>query len=330
MIKVAINGFGRIGRMVFRAGHKHPDIQFVAVNDLTDTKTLAHLLRYDSVHGRFDGEISFNDSSITVNGTRINVYAERDPANLPWAQLDIDVVVESTGFFRTEEKAGLHLKAGAKKVVLSAPGKGNIFTIVKGVNEHLYDGQAIVSNASCTTNCLAPLVKVLNDNYGIRRGFMTTVHAFTADQRLVDAPHRDLRRARHATQSIVPTSTGAAVAVGEVLPKLKGKLDGIAMRVPVPDGSVVDFVCQLKEDTTVASVNELFKNVSNHELKGIVQYTEDPIVGVDIIGNPHSSIFDSSLTKMMDGNFLKIVSWYDNEYGYSCRMIDIILLVARK
>jgi len=324
MIKVAINGFGRIGRMVFRAGLHHPDIQFVAVNDLTDTKTLAHLLRYDSVHGMFEGDITYDEKSITINGNKLLVFSERDPTNLPWGELDIDVVVESTGFFRTEDKAGLHLIAGAKKVVLSAPGKGNIFTIVKGVNEHLYAGQKIVSNASCTTNCLAPLVKVLNDNFGIEKGFMTTIHGYTADQRLVDAPHSDLRRARHAALSIVPTSTGAAVAVAEVIPELKGKLDGLAMRVPVPDGSITDFTCEVKQDVTVEQINELFKNVSNHELKGIIQYMQDPIVSVDVINNPHSSIFDAALTKVIDRRLVKIVSWYDNEWGYSHRMIDII------
>ena len=329
MIRVAINGFGRIGRMVFRAGHKHPDVHFVAINDLTDTKTLATLLRYDSVHGLFEGDIGFDEHSITVNGNRMHVYTEKDPSKLPWKDLNVDVVVESTGFFTTEEKAGLHLQAGAKKVLLSAPGKGNIFTIVKGVNEHLYKGEKIVSNASCTTNCLAPLVKVLDDNFGVEKGFMTTVHAFTADQRLVDVPHSDLRRARHASINIVPTSTGAATAVAEVIPHLKGCLDGIALRVPVPDGSITDFNCILKKDVSKEEINKLFRNVSRNELRGVIQYTEDPIVSSDIVGNRHSSIFDASLTNVIHGRFVKVIAWYDNEWGYSNRMIDLIVLIGR-
>lgn len=330
MIRVAINGFGRIGRMVFRAGHKHPNVQFVALNDLTDTKTLAHLLRWDSVQGMFDGEISFDEKSITVNGNKMMVYAEKDPKNLPWKELGVDVVVESTGFFTTKEAASAHLKAGAKKVLLSAPGKeGEMFTIVKGVNEHLYKGEEIVSNASCTTNCLAPIVKVLDDNFGIEKGFMTTVHAYTADQRLVDAPHKDLRRARHAAFNIAPTTTGAATTVAEVLPHLKGSLDGISIRVPVPDGSITDFVCVLKTDVTKHKINELFKSVSMHELKNIIQYTEEPLVSMDIVGNPHSAIFDGTMTNVIHGRFVKVVAWYDNEWGYSNRMIDLINVMCK-
>lgn len=330
MIKVAINGFGRIGRMVFRAGYKHPNIQFVALNDLTDTKTLAHLLRRDSVHGMFDGDIKYDEQSITVNGNRMIVYTEKDPKNLPWKELGVDVVVESTGFFTTKEAASAHLKAGAKKVLLSAPGKeGEIFTIVKGVNEHLYKGEDILSNASCTTNCLAPIVKVLDDNFGVEKGFMTTVHAYTADQRLVDAPHKDLRRARHAAFNIVPTTTGAATTVAEVLPHLKGALDGISIRVPVPDGSITDFVCVLKTDVTKHKINELFKSVSQHELKGVIQFTEEPLVSMDIVGNSHSAIFDASMTNVIHGRFVKVVAWYDNEWGYSNRMIDLINLMGK-
>lgn len=331
MITVAINGFGRIGRMVFRAGMHDPHIRFVAVNDLTDTKTLAHLLRYDSVHGILDGEITYDDSSITVNGNKLLVFAEKDPKKLPWGDLRVDVVVESTGFFATYDKAHLHIEAGAKKVVLSAPAKdGKAFTIVKGVNEHLYNGEDVVSNASCTTNCLAPIVKVLDDNFGVEKGFMTTVHSYTADQFLVDGPHKDLRRARAAAQNIVPTTTGAATTVGKVLPHLEGKLDGMSIRVPTPDGSITDFVCLLKKQTSKEEVNALLEGVSKRELKGVLQYTEEPLVSSDIVGNPHSTIVDGLSTMITDGNFLKVVAWYDNEWGYSNRMIDVIKIVMKK
>jgi len=331
MIRVAINGFGRIGRMVFQAGFNSSEIEFVAVNDLTDNKTLAHLLKYDSVHGKFPGTVSFDTEGLIVEGKKLLVYAEKDPSKLPWKKLNIDVVVESTGFFTTADKCKLHIQAGAKKVLLSAPGKeGEIFTIVKGVNEHQYAGQEIVSNASCTTNCLAPIVKVLDDNFGVEKGFMTTVHGYTADQRLVDAPHTDLRRARSAAINIIPTTTGAAKTVGEVIPHLKGKLDGISLRVPVPDGSVTDFVCTLKKDVTKEQINALFKNVSNHELKGVIEYSEEPLVSSDIVGNPHSSIFDSQSTNVIDKRFVKIISWYDNEWGYSNRMIDLIKIICEK
>ena len=330
MIRVAINGFGRIGRMVFYAGFNDPGIEWVAINDLVDTKTLAHLLKYDSVHGRFPGEVSYNNDGILVNGKFIKVFAERDPDKLPWGNMDVDVVVESTGLFTDRAGAEKHLRAGAKKVIISAPAKGVDITIVKGVNEHLYDKAKhhIISNASCTTNCLAPMVKVLHDNFGVVRGFMNTTHAYTADQRLVDAPHKDLRRARSAAVSIVPTTTGAAKTVGEVIPELKGKLDGISLRVPVPDGSIVDFTCELNKDTSIEEINNLFKSVAGYHLKGILQYIEDPIVSVDIIHNPNSCIFDSALTNVIDKRFVKIVGWYDNEWGYSCRMIDVIKLLV--
>ncbi len=326
MIRVAINGFGRIGRMVFRAGYKDSDIEFVAVNDLTDTKTLAMLLKYDTVHGRFDGTVEAKEKALIVNGKEVKVFAEKEPENLPWGKLNIDVVVESTGFFTTKEACLKHIKAGAKKVLLSAPGK-DIKTVVKGVNEHeIKKGDLIISNASCTTNSLAPVVKVLNDNFGVEKGFMTTVHSYTADQRLVDAPHKDLRRARHAAENIVPTTTGAAKAVAEVIPELKGKMDGIAIRVPTPDGSITDFTCILKKETSIEQVNKLFKNVSEYHMKGVLEYTEDPIVSSDIIGNSHSGIFDATLTNV-NGNMVKVFSWYDNEFGYSCRMIDLVKMM---
>ena len=331
MIRVAINGFGRIGRMVLRAGIDDPEIEWVAVNDITDPKTLAHLFKYDSIYKIFPGTVSYDNESITINGKRILVLAEKDPANLPWKNLNIDVVVESTGFFTDREGAEKHLKAGTRKVVISAPAKNPDITIVKGVNEHLYDKEKhnIISNASCTTNCLAPIVKVLNDNFGVEHGFMTTCHAYTSDQRLVDAPHRDLRRARHAAVSIIPTNTGAAKTVAEVIPELKGKLDGIALRIQSPAGSITDFVCKLKRNTTIEEINTLFKNVSQHHLKGVLEYTEEPIVSADIVGNPHSVIFDALSTMVIDGNFVKVLGWYDNEWGYSCRTIDVIKIVGK-
>ncbi len=330
MIRVAINGFGRIGRHVFLAGLNSPDIEFVAVNDLADAKTLAHLLKYDSVHGSFKGEISYSDNAIIVNGKELKLFHERNPEMLPWKELNIDVAVESTGLFREREKAELHLKAGAKKVLISAPAKNPDITIVKGVNEHLYDKgkHHIISNASCTTNCLAPIVKVLNDNFGIEHGFMTTTHSYTADQRLVDSPHKDLRRARSAAINIIPTTTGAAKAVTEVIPELKGKLDGIALRVPCPDGSITDFVCIIKKETTAEEINALFKSVSENELKGVIGFSDEPIVSSDILHSSYSSVFDSLLTKVIDGKLVKVVAWYDNEFGYSHRMADVIKLIA--
>ena len=331
MVRVAINGFGRIGRMVFRAGINDPDVEFVAINDLTTPEELAYLLRYDSVHPRFSGIIAFNERGLVVDGRVIPVFAEKDPANLPWKELNVDVVIESTGFFLDKASAGKHLQAGAKKVLISAPAKEKeIPTFVKGVNEHLYDKATmhIVSNASCTTNCLAPLVKVLNDNYGVVWGFMTTVHAYTADQHLVDAPHKDPRRGRTAAANIVPTTTGAAKTVAEVIPELKGKLDGVAIRVPVPDGSLTDFVCEVKKDVTREEVNWLFHEVAAYHLKGIVEYTDEPLVSHDIVGNNNSCVFDSALTMVIDKRFVKVFGWYDNEWGYSCRMIDLAKILV--
>ncbi|PIN87353.1 type I glyceraldehyde-3-phosphate dehydrogenase [Candidatus Woesearchaeota archaeon CG10_big_fil_rev_8_21_14_0_10_44_13] len=334
MVNVAINGFGRIGRMVLKAGINDPQINFVGINDLTDTKTLAHLLKYDSVHGIFQGSIKANPNSLVINGKEIPVFSEKEPEKLPWGNLKVDVVVESTGIYTKRKDALRHLKTGARKILVSAPckcdvGEEPVKTIVKGVNEHtLTKNDIIVSNASCTTNCLAPMVKVLNDNFGIVKGFMTTVHAYTADQRLVDAPHSDLRRGRHAAENITPTSTGAAKAIGEVIPELKGKLDGIALRVPVPDGSFTDVVCEISKDATKEQINELFRNVANYHLKGVLQYTEDPIVSRDIVGNPYSCIFDSGLTNVIGKRLVKLCGWYDNEWGYSCRMIDLVKMMG--
>ncbi|MFT4303028.1 MAG: type I glyceraldehyde-3-phosphate dehydrogenase [Candidatus Woesearchaeota archaeon] len=328
MVKVAINGFGRIGRMVFKAGFEDPEIEFVAINDLTDAKTLAHLLKYDSVHGRFPAEVKAGEGAIIVAGKEVKVYAERDPSKLPWGDLDVDVVIESTGIFTSREKCQPHLDAGAKKVILSAPGSDKenpIKTIVHGVNDDdITSDDTIVSNASCTTNCLAPMAKVLHENFGIKRGYMTTVHSYTNDQKILDAPHKDLRRARNAATNIIPTTTGAAKAVGLVLPELKGKLDGVALRVPTADGSATDLVVELEKNTTAAEINAAMKAAAEGPLKGILEYTEDPIVSSDIIGNNHSSIFDAGSTSVMDGNFVKVLSWYDNERGYSCRMIDMV------
>ncbi|MGK7391690.1 MAG: type I glyceraldehyde-3-phosphate dehydrogenase [Candidatus Cyclobacteriaceae bacterium M2_1C_046] len=328
MIKVAINGFGRIGRITFKALLAKDNVEVVAVNDLTDTKTLAHLLKYDSAHGRFNGTVESKDNAIVVNGKEIRVYAEKDPAQLPWGDLGIDVVLESTGRFTDETGAGKHITAGAKKVVISAPAKGNIPTVVLGVNSDSLKGdEKIISNASCTTNCLAPVAKVLHEKFGIESGYITTVHAYTADQQLQDAPHSDLRRARAAAVSIVPTSTGAAKAVGLVLPELKGKLDGIAMRVPVPTGSCTDLVVRLNKEVTAEEVNAAMKEASENELKGIMEYTEDPIVSADVIGNTYSSIFDAQLTSA-NGKLVKVVSWYDNEAGYSSRSADLIAMMG--
>lgn len=325
-IKVGINGFGRIGRLVFKAGYTRKNIEFVAVNDLTDAKTLAHLLKYDSVHGRFPGKVEATEDSILVNGKAIKVLAEKDPAKLPWKELGVDVVIESTGIFRSKDKIEKHFEAGAKKVILTVPAKGDIdATIVLGVNDgDLKPEHKIVSNASCTTNCLAPVAKVLHENFGIKRGWMTTIHAYTNDQRILDLPHSDLRRARAAAVSLIPTTTGAAKAVGMVIPSLKGKMDGISMRAPVADGSVVDLVVELEKNTTVEEINAKMKAAAEGKLKGILEYCDDPIVSVDIIDNPASSIFDAKSTAVMDGNFVKVLSWYDNEWGYSNRVVDLI------
>ncbi len=329
-IKVAINGFGRIGRLAYKAMFQDPDLEVVAINDLTDAKTLAHLLKYDSVHGRFPVPVSADGDVLVVGDKRIKVYAEKDPTKLPWGDLGVDIVLESTGVFRTREKMGLHLQAGAKKVVLSAPAKDELDnTIVLGVNDDtLKPDHKLVSNASCTTNCLAPMAKVLHDTFGIRRGWMTTIHAYTNDQRLLDLPHSDLRRARAAATNIVPTTTGAAKAVGLVIPDLKGKLDGIAVRVPVADGSMVDLVAELDKTVSAEDINYAMKEAAEGRLKGILEYCEDPIVSTDIVGNPHSSIFDALSTKVIDGNFVKVISWYDNEWGYSNRVVDLLKKMA--
>ncbi len=327
-IKVAINGFGRIGRLTFKSLLGRENIEIVGINDLTDNHTLAHLLKYDSVHGKFNGSVSSDEQSLTVNGQRIEVFAERDPKNLPWGKLGVDVVLESTGRFVDDVSAGAHLEAGAKKVVISAPAKGKVATVVLGVNENILTGEeTIVSNASCTTNCLAPMAKVLDDAFGIEHGYITTVHAYTSDQNLHDAPHKDLRRARAAALSIIPTSTGAAKAVGLVLPHLNGKLDGIALRVPVPTGSLTDLTAVLKGTPSREEVNAAFKKAADAELKGILEYQEDPIVSVDIVGNAHSCIFDSELTSI-SGSLVKVVGWYDNEAGYSARAADLIERLA--
>jgi len=332
MVKVGINGFGRIGKLVLRAGINDPDIEFVAANNLSGAETAAHLFKYDSVHGTFKGDVTSTKNSIIINGKKIRLFSERDPENLPWKEFDIDVAVESTGIFRTKELASKHLKAGAKKVLISAPAKGKakVKTIVMGVNEHTYNKNKdhIVSNASCTTNCLAPVAKVLNDNFGIKRGFMLTVHAYTSDQNIVDASHKDLRRARAGAMNIVPTTTGAAEAVTQVIPGLKGCLEGAAMRVPVANGSIVAFTAELNKQVTKTEVDRLFKSVSEHELKGIVEFSDGHLVSSDIIGNPHSAIYDSELTKVMKKNLVHVVAWYDNEWGYSKRVIDVIKMMV--
>jgi glyceraldehyde 3-phosphate dehydrogenase len=332
-IKTGINGFGRIGRLTYRALMTRPNVEVVAINDLTDAATLAHLLKYDSVHGRFPGAISVEGEFLVVNGKKIRVMAERDPANLHWGKLGVEIVVESTGIFRNREKMGKHLTAGARKVLLSVPADNPEdvdLTVVLGVNDRLIaSGMQLISNASCTTNCLAPVAKVLNDRFGIAKGLMNTIHSYTNDQIILDAPHKDLRRARAAAMSMIPTKTGAAKAIGLVIPELEGKLDGFAVRVPTPDGSLVDLTCQLNTNTTKDEVNAAMKSAAEGAMKGILEYCSDPVVSVDIVGNPHSSIFDSLLTKVLGGNFVKIVSWYDNEYGYSCRMADLVEKIAK-
>ncbi len=332
MIRVGINGFGRIGRNTLRAALGHSQygkkFEIVAINDLGNTEILAHLLKYDSIYGKFDGEIETTDDGIIVNGKPIAFFSQVNPAKLPWNKLDVDVVIESTGIFRTREGASNHLEAGAKKVVISAPAKDPDITIVLGVNEHHYDAQHhhIISNASCTTNSLAPPVKVLHDSFGIDQGFMTTIHSYTGDQRILDFPHKDLRRARAAAISIIPTTTGAAKAVALVMPELKGKIDGMAVRVPTPDGSLTDFTCLLKKEVSIDEVNKALKKASEHKLRGIMQYSEEPLVSVDIVGNSHSSVIDGLSTRVNGdkGNLVKILSWYDNEWGYSCRLVDLI------
>jgi len=328
-VRIGINGFGRIGRLVVRAALRQgADVEFVGINDLTDARTLAHLFRYDSVHGVFPGEVAVDGDALVIDGRRIRVLAETDPARLPWRELGADVVIESTGRFTDRAGAAKHLEAGARKVIISAPAKDPDVTICLGVNTEAYDRTAhdIISNASCTTNCLAPVAKVLVDTFGIERGFMTTVHAYTNDQRILDFPHKDLRRARAAALSIIPTTTGAARAVSLVIPELEGKLDGFALRVPTPDGSVTDLVAELSTEVTAQEVNAALKAAAEGPLKGILQYQEDPIVSTDIIGNPHSSIVDAALT-MAKGTMVKVVAWYDNEWGYSCRLVDLAQMV---
>ena len=330
MINVGINGFGRIGRNFFRASLTNPSINIVGINDLTPNKTLAHLLKYDSILGRLGLEVTFTDDSITVGGKTIKVFSERDPANLPWASVKADVVVESTGIFTKAADAQKHITAGAKKVIISAPATDEDITIVMGVNHEKYDGSKhnIISNASCTTNCLAPMAKVLNDNWGIVKGLMTTIHAYTNDQVILDFPHKDLRRARAAATNMIPTSTGAAKAISLVLPELKGKLDGYAMRVPVPTGSATDLTVELSKEATAGEINAAMKAASQGALKGYLSYTEDPIVSSDIVTDPSSCVFDSGLTKVI-GNQVKVVGWYDNEWGYSNRLVDLISYVGK-
>ncbi len=333
MPKFGINGFGRIGRNVLRAMSQSQVENLAAINDLTDTKTIAHLLKWDSVHGRFNGEIGHDEENIIVRGHKIKILKERDPANLPWGSLGVDVVLESTGFFTDRPKAELHItKGGAKRVLISAPAKGPDATIVLGVNDSIYDPakHTVVSNASCTTNCLAPMAKVLNDTFGIEAGFMTTIHSYTNDQRILDLPHEDLRRARAAAVNIVPSSTGAAKAIGEVIPELKGKLNGGAFRVPTPDGSVTDFTATLKKSASVESVVAAFKEAAAApHFQGILEFSDEPLVLQDIVGNPHSCIFDSSLTLTLGEKFVKVVGWYDNEWGYSNRCVALLELLAK-
>lgn len=331
--KIAINGFGRIGRLTFQSLLKNNDVEVVAINDLTDAKTLAHLLKYDSVHGRFDGAVEAGENSIIVNGKKFIIYAEKDPANLPWKDLGVDIVVECTGRFRKRADLEKHLAAGARRVALSVPADKSTdvdLTVVIGVNDNLLNkDHVLVSNASCTTNCLAPVAKVLNDSFGIEHGLMNTIHSYTNDQIILDAPHKDLRRARAAAVSIIPTSTGAAKAIGLVIPELTGKLDGMSMRVPTPDGSVVDLTVVLKKTVTAAEINAAMKEAADGPMNGILEYTTDPLVSVDIIDNAHSSIFDSLLTQVISGNMVKVVSWYDNEYGYSQRLADLAVKLSK-
>lgn len=332
MVKVGINGFGRIGRNVFRAALNNPDVQIVAINDLTDVNTLAHLLKYDTTHGRLNAKVEVGEGALIVNGRSIKVFAERDPGNLPWASVGAEIVVESTGIFTVKEKAELHLKGGAKKVIISAPATNEDITIVMGVNENKYDPKAhtIISNASCTTNCLAPFAKVLNDQFGIVKGMMTTVHSYTNDQQVLDLPHKDLRRARAAAENIIPSTTGAAKAVSLVLPELKGKLNGNSMRVPTKNVSVVDLVAELKVNVTVDEINNALKAAAEGPLKGILNYSDEPLVSSDYNGDPASSTIDSLSTMVVEGNMVKVVSWYDNEWGYSNRVVDLAAFVASK
>lgn len=331
-VKIGINGFGRIGRNMFRQALKSKDVEIVAVNDLTDADMLAHLLKYDSVHGTLDDDIKVEDSDIIINDKKIRVFSEHDPKNIGWNDYGVEVVIESTGLFTNRDDASKHLEAGAKKVIISAPGKDDDFTVVMGVNEKEYDADNhhIISNASCTTNSLAPLAKILDEKFGIKRGLMTTVHAYTNDQQILDLPHKDYRRARAAAENIIPTSTGAAKAVAKVLPQLDGKLNGMAIRVPVPDGSVVDLVAELEQNVTVEEINNVFREAAETNLEGIVEYSEAPLVSTDIIGNTHSTIIDGLSTMVIDDSLVKVVSWYDNEMGYSARCIDLAKFLKEK
>jgi len=332
MIKVGINGFGRIGRAVFRAALNNPELEIVAVNDLTDAKMLAHLLKYDSVHGKIAATVEATEEGMLVDGKLVKVVAERDPANLPWQELGVELVIESTGRFTKRADAAKHLAAGAKKVVISAPATDEDITIVMGVNEQSYDpaSHQVISNASCTTNCLAPFAKVLHENFGIKRGLMTTIHSYTNDQQILDLPHKDYRRARAAGMSIIPTTTGAAKAVSLVLPELKGKLNGFAMRVPTPNVSVVDLVAELDKEVTAEAVNEVMKKAAEGELKGVLAYSDEPLVSVDYNHDAHSSTVDGLSTMVIEGNMVKVVSWYDNEWGYSNRVVDLAAFIAKK
>lgn len=329
-IKVAINGFGRIGRAAFKIALEHKEIELVAVNDLSDNKTLAHLLKYDSVYGKFKYEIEADNQYLTVDGQKIRFLAVKEPTELPWKELGVDVVLECTGIFRTKEKAGAHLTAGAKKVILSAPGKdAEIKTFVIGVNEEKYNGEEIINNASCTTNCVAPVMAVIKEKWGIKKAMMTTIHSYTADQNLIDGSHKDLRRARSAAINIVPTSTGAAKATGETIPELKGKFDGLAVRVPTPVVSLSDFTILTEKPVTKEELNQAFKEAAkNPKFKNVLAVTEDPIVSTDLIGDPHSSIVDLSLTQVVDGDLVKVIAWYDNEWGYACRLVEMVKIVA--
>ena len=331
-IKVGINGFGRIGRLTYRALLTKPNVEVIAINDLTDANTLAHLFKYDSVHGKFPGTVIVEGEFLIIDGAKMRVIAERDPANLPWGELGVEVVLESTGIFRNREQLGKHITAGAKKVLLSVPAnkpEDVDLTVVLGVNDELIKpDMQFISNASCTTNCLAPVAKVLNDNFGIVKGLMNTIHSYTNDQIILDAPHKDLRRARAAAMSMIPTKTGAAKAIGLVIPALEGKLDGFAIRVPTPDGSMVDLTCELAQEVKIDEINAAMKNAAEGPMKGILEYLTDPLVSVDIVGNTHSSIYDSLMTKLIGGNLVKIIAWYDNEVGYSHRMADLVERVA--
>ncbi|WP_027086328.1 type I glyceraldehyde-3-phosphate dehydrogenase [Cohnella panacarvi] len=332
MVKIGINGFGRIGRNVFRASLNNPNVEVVAINDLTDVSTLAHLLKYDTTHGRLNGTVEVGEGALIVNGKSIKVFAERDPGNLPWSSVGAEIVVESTGIFTAKEKAELHLKGGAKKVIISAPATNEDITIVMGVNEDKYDAKAhtVISNASCTTNCLAPFAKVLNDQFGIVKGMMTTIHSYTNDQQVLDLPHKDLRRARAAAENIIPSSTGAAKAIGLVLPELKGKLNGMSFRVPTPNVSVTDLVAELKVSVTVDEVNAALKAAAAGPLKGVMNYSDEPLVSSDYNSDPASSTIDALSTMVIEGNMVKVVSWYDNEWGYSNRVVDLAAFIAAK